>query len=243
MFSAQIGPSQSWNASLKFFPGVVWELHAVLCGKLCLALKPAKISLTPGASCILPDGQGFFSFGFRLTQQRWHSPINSTWPTAELCPYAQPASNGCSPINVILSLFLRDLWGKDQSSLICETGTLLLLNDLFRGAGEHTATSSPRKAHFQAPEAPGVRLGAMDSHLTTHLLERRRADTLKMPCVILGPCWHPARVRLAGAAEADACPRLPAEALPSSDYPVEGKRYEWNPQSKSVVCSWNPSLS
>lgn len=139
--------------------------------------------------------------------------------------------------------FLRDLWGKDQSSLICETGTLLLLNDLFRGAGEHTATSNPRKAQFQAPEAPGVKLGAMDSHLTTHLLERRRADTLKMPRVILGPCWHPARVRLAGAAEADACPRLPAEALPSSDYPVEGKRYEWNPQSKSVVCSWNPSLS
>lgn len=44
-----------------------------------LPLQPAKTSLTtPGASCILPDGQGFFSFGFRLTQQRWHTPIYVT---------------------------------------------------------------------------------------------------------------------------------------------------------------------
>lgn len=202
--SAQISPSQSWNTSLEFFPGVVWELHSALCGKLCLALQPAKISLaTPGASCLLPDGQGFFSFGFRLTQQRWHTPI---YVTAQNCALTQPALNGCSPINVILPLLSRDLGGKDPSLLICGTGTLQLLSDLFRGAWEHTATPSPRKAQFQAP---GVKLRATDSHLTTDLLETKARYA------------EDARARLAGAAEADACPHLPA--LPSSDYQQRGR--------------------
>lgn len=187
MLSALISPSQSWNTPLEFFPGVVWELHAALCGKLCLALQPAKIALTtPGASCILPDGQGFFSFGFRLTRQRWHAPIYVTHHRA--VSLRSVSFEWLSPINVIVSLFLRDLGGKDQSSLIGETGTLLLLNDLFCGAWEHTATSSPGKAPFQAPEAPGVKPRATGSHLTTHLLQRRRPEMLKMPCAILGPC-------------------------------------------------------
>lgn len=188
MLSALISPSQSWNTSLEFFPGVVWELHAALCGKLCLALQPAKIALTtPGASCILPDGQGFFSFGFRLTRQRWHAPIYVTHHRA--VSLRSVSFEWLSPINVIVSLFLRDLGGKDQSSLIGETGTLLLLNDLFCGAWE---LLQPWKS-----PVPGTR-GAwcktpchgLASHHTFAATPKARnaEDAMCYPGALLTPC-------------------------------------------------------
>lgn len=232
-------PSQNWNTSLEFFPGVVWELHAALCGKLCLALQPAKISLTtPGASCILPDGQRFFSSGFRLTQQRWHTPIYMTHHGAvslHSVSFEWLLSHKCDTV----TFFKRS--GRERSIFINLWNRDLAISEWFVSVvpGTHCYLQ-PQKTPVPGTWCKTPCHGLASHHAFAGMPKARYAeDSMRYPGALLTPCQGQAGRSCWGRCLPTSPSRSPAEQWLSS----RGEEVWMKSQSKSTVRSWNLSLA
>lgn len=117
----RISPSQSWNTSLEVFPqGCMWTVCTALWWVLSCPATSRKTSNQH--SCQLHSARWLriFSFSFKLTQQRWHAPTNSTWPTQNSVFTLGWLWLAALP-EISYSCFSRDLGEQYQSSLIWDT--------------------------------------------------------------------------------------------------------------------------
>lgn len=199
----RISPSQSWKTSLKVFPqGCMWTVCTALWWVLCCPATSRKTSNQHRCQLHSARWWRIFSFSFKLTQQRWHAPTNSTWPTQNSVFTLGWLRMAALP-EISYSCFSRDLGEQYQSSLIWDTDlavTKQLVHSVPRSCcPQPWKTPAQYQRHLVQNSVPLARVSlhiCWEAEGQIHW----RCHTLSW-----GLCWHPARSRLARAAEADAC--------------------------------------
>lgn len=201
--SARISPTCSWNTSLEFFPGDYAHCSMTSSPLPRKQQKDLKLPQVPAASCQMVRDFSLLVSGWPAKMARSHQLYVTHSKAMSLRSGSFEWLLSCKCVTVT---FVRDLGGEDQSSLICGTGTLQLLNDSVR------CYLQPWKTLVPGTRGTWCKTLCHVLASRAHLLERWRPDMLKMPCVILGALLTPCQSQAGRSCRGRCLPTSPSRS-------------------------------